>query len=104
MALLYYTKVSGKPENIDLFPSSLEGWKSTTFLPAVTLNLVSSDISGSSILLFTDDAKLTAFINLVKLTSEQQAQFDEWKTANGISVSHEILDLGNFVSTEIKPF
>ena len=102
MALIYFINVT-KPNNVTLYPPALTDWATNVLGPVISQSL-STDNNGSVAILSRSESELTTLINSIKLDPAQQAQFDEWKTANGISVSYEILDLGNTVSTAIKPF
>ena len=92
MALLYYISLS-KPENVAPVPPSLNEWYNNTLIPNLQKNPVTIGSSGSIELIFANQTDLNAFVNTIKLTTAQQAEFDEWKSAQGITISHTVHEL-----------
>jgi hypothetical protein len=104
MALLYYVKVSGKPADVDLFPPSLEGWTTAKLFPNLKEQIYIAESDGSTAVFFTNEAELNSFIDSIKLTSEQQAQFNEWKSAHNITVTYSVHELPASDITVSNPF
>lgn len=105
MALLLTIKISGKPSNINIFPPTLSEWATTTFLPLLSQHISIIDNNESSVIFFSDESEMDAFLTNVKLTAEQQALFDEWKATHGIVVTYTAYGLTPAADvTIISPF
>lgn len=104
MALLYFIKVSGKPADGGVFPPSLNDWETTALVPNLEKHLSILNPNGSVVLIFKDQTELNSFVNAIKLTSEQQAQFDEWKSAHNITVTHSVHELPSSDISVLNPF
>ena len=93
MALLYYVKVNN-PNNVNPLPPSLsDGSYNTKLLAALAKSPGFSNLEGSYIQIFADQAALTAYGNSIALTAEESAVLNEWKTANNITSSYEVFEL-----------
>jgi hypothetical protein len=103
MALLYCTKVSGKPNDVYL-PSSLQEWWATKLIANMEKKIHVLNPDGSAATLFENETELNSFINAIKLTPEQQAQFDEWKSAHNITVTHHVYEIPTSDITVLNPF
>ena len=104
MALLYFIKVSGKPADIGVFPPSFKDWETTVLVPNLEKQLSILNDNGSVVLIFNDQTELNNFVNVIKLTTEQQTQFDEWKSAHNITVTYSVHELPASDITVSNPF
>jgi hypothetical protein len=104
MALLYYVKVSSKPADVSLFPPSLQEWTTIKLLANLKEQIYIAESNGSTAVLFTNEAELNSFVDAIKLTSEQQAQFNEWKSAHNITVTYSVHELPASDITVPNPF
>ncbi len=103
MAILYKITVS-KAAGIHFFPPSLEDSAYYDTFNAVLDNYQYSDMDNITLMLFNNLTELTTYINSVVLTAGQQAELNEWKTANNITVAYEIFDLTTSETTPPTPF
>ena len=105
MAILYKTTLS-KPEGVKFFPPSLENSSYYTSFQATLSNYINGDSDGGDInlMLFNSLSELTTYINSIALTAEQQAELDEWKTANNITITYELFDLTASGTAPPTPF
>jgi hypothetical protein len=103
MALLYQVAVSN-PNDVNLFPPALSDWQENVLAPFNT-NTLHFTGGNSIVYLFSTVEELTAGVNSIKLTADQKAVFEEWKTANSITISVNVYQLSNADSGDyITPY